>query len=47
MELDITLDAPKAYTKPRGDVHFILHPDTELIENLCENEKDAPHLAGR
>jgi hypothetical protein len=28
-------------------VHFQLLPDTELIENLCENEKDAPHLVGK
>jgi hypothetical protein len=23
-----------------------LLPDTELIEHLCENEKDAAHLTG-
>jgi len=46
MELDITIDDPKAYTKPwnSAPVHFKLLPDTELIEHLCENEKDAPHL---
>ena len=49
MELDITIDDPKAYTKPWKSVtvHFILMPDTELIEHLCENEKDAPHLLGK
>jgi hypothetical protein len=46
MELEITIDDPKAYTRPwkSATVHFKLLPDTELIEHLCENEKDAPHL---
>ena len=49
LELDIAVDDPKAYTKPWKSVtvHFVLLPDTELIENLCENEKDAPHLVGK
>ena len=49
MELDVTVDDPKAYTKPWKSVtiQFDLLPDTELIENLCENEKDAPHLVGK
>jgi hypothetical protein len=49
LELDLTVDDPKAYTKPWKSVtiHFVLLPDTELIENLCENEKDAPHLVGK
>jgi len=46
MELDLTIDDPKAYTKPWKSVTipFILLPDTELMEHICENEKDAPHL---
>ena len=49
MELEIAIDDPKAYTKPWKSVivHFMLLPDTELIEHICENEKDAPHLWGR
>jgi len=49
LELDVTVDDPKAYTKPwkSATVHFELLPDTELIEHLCENEKDAPHLLGK
>lgn len=48
MELDVTIDDPKAYTTPwkATTVHFKLLPDMELIEHLCENEKDAPHLVG-
>ena len=26
---------------------FDLLPDTELIENICENEKDAQHMVGK
>ena len=49
MELEVTVDDPKAYTKPwqSTTIHFVLLPDTELIEHLCENEKDAPHLVGK
>jgi hypothetical protein len=49
LELEVTVDDPKAYTKPWKSVtvHFELLPDTELIEHLCENEKDAPHLLGK
>jgi len=49
LELEIAVDDPKAYTKPwkSATVHFILLPDTELIEHLCENEKDALHLVGK
>ena len=46
--MDVVIDDPKAYPKPwkATTVHFELLPDTELIEHLCENEKDAPHLVG-
>jgi hypothetical protein len=49
LELEITVDDPKAYTRPwkSATVHFRLLPDTELIEHLCENEKDAAHLLGK
>jgi hypothetical protein len=29
------------------NVHFQLLPDTDLIESVCEDEKDKVHLAGR
>jgi len=49
MEMEVTIDDPKAYTKPWKStiLRFGLLPDTELIEQLCENEKDAPHLVGK
>jgi hypothetical protein len=46
MELQITVDDPKSYTKPIA-VKFGLRllPDTDLIESFCaENEKDVQHL---
>jgi hypothetical protein len=49
MDLQITLEDPKAYRKPwtiAVKVDYV--PDTELLEYVCnENEKDAHHLVGR
>jgi hypothetical protein len=45
MDLDMVIDDPKAFTKP-----FTLHmqktlsPDTEILEDVCENERDRGHL---
>jgi hypothetical protein len=49
LEIEVTIDDPKAYTKPwTVTVHQRLLPDTELIEFICqENEKDQPHLEAR
>jgi hypothetical protein len=48
LDLDITIDDPKAYTEPWSfTLHFRLLPDTELIEDVCDNEKDGDHLVGR
>jgi hypothetical protein len=48
MELTITIDDPKAYTRPWTVVeHPHLLPDTELMEFICnENNRDLPHLPG-
>ena len=48
MDLQLTIDDPKAYTKPWGPtlrLHF--QPDDELMESICENEKDVPHMVGK
>ncbi len=49
MDILLTIDDPKAYTKPwtvKEDLRLI--PDTELLEYVCvENEKDYGHLAGK
>ena len=44
MEIQLTVDDPKTYTKPWTlTMQFQIMPDTELIEDVCENEKDAQH----
>jgi hypothetical protein len=49
MEIEITVDDPKAYTKPwTVKVHHRIMLNTELIEFVClENEKDAVHFRGK
>lgn len=44
MVADITIEDPKSYTKPfTVTVNFRLLPDSELIEDICDNERDAAH----
>jgi len=49
LEIDVTIDDPKAYTKPftvRLDQRIM--PDTELIEFICnENDRSGPHMVGK
>ena len=46
LEIEITVDDPKAYTKPwTVKVNQRVMPDTELIEFICE-ERDATHYVG-
>ena len=49
MDVQITIDDPKAYTRPwTAELHPELIPDTELIEFVCnENERDLRHLVGK
>jgi hypothetical protein len=49
MEIEVTVDDPKAYTKPwTVKVNHRIMLDTDLIEFVCqENEKDAQHTAGK
>ena len=48
LELTVTIDDPKAYTKPWSvSIPHKLLPDTDLIESICENEKDNVHMLGR
>lgn len=48
MEIEITVDDPKAYTKPwTVKVTHRIMLDTDLIEFVCqENEKDVQHATG-
>ena len=48
LDLQVTFDDPKAYTRSWTlPIEFDLIPDGQLIEYVCENERDAPHLIGR
>jgi hypothetical protein len=48
IDLRLTFDDPKSYTRPWTlPVQLDLVPDGELIEYVCENERDKPHLVGR
>jgi len=49
MEIELTIDDPKAYTKPWTVKlkHFIVL-NTELLDYIClENEKDMSHMVGK
>jgi hypothetical protein len=49
MEVQITIDDPKAYTKPWTVTEQArLRPDTDLLEYICnENNVDVQHLSGK
>jgi hypothetical protein len=49
MEIEVTVDDPKAYTKPwTVKVNHRIMLDTDLIEFVCqENEKDVQHTTGK
>jgi hypothetical protein len=49
MEIEITVDDPKAYTKPwTVKLNQVIILDTDLLDFVCsDNEKDIPHLSSR
>jgi hypothetical protein len=48
LDLQITFDDPKAYTRPWTlPMEFALVPEDDLMEYVCENERDAIHLVGK
>jgi len=48
LEIQFTIDDPKAYRQPWNvTMGFDLLPETELIEHICENERDSAHIVGR
>jgi len=49
MEIEITVDDPKAYTKPwTVKVNQAIKLDTDLLDFMCaDNEKDVPHLSSK
>ena len=47
MDFEITIDDPKAFTRPfTVKTERLLAPDTDLLEDVCENERDGRHLSG-
>lgn len=45
MDMQVTIEDPQMYLAPfTATVRFDLQPDTELLENICENEKDSEHI---
>jgi hypothetical protein len=48
MQVEITVDDPKTYTRPwTVTIPWEYVADTELLDWVCENEKDVPHLVGK
>jgi hypothetical protein len=49
LEIEVTVDDPKAYTKPwTVTVKQLITLDSEMIEFICaENEKDVRHMQGK
>ena len=49
ISLQVTIDDPQAYTKPwsvnLSGFNFLA--DEELMESICENEKDVAHMVGK
>jgi hypothetical protein len=48
IDVEVRLDDPKAYMRSWTlPVELDLMPDSELIEYVCENERDAAHMVGK
>jgi hypothetical protein len=49
MTVEVTIDDPKAYTKPwTVNLPLLYQPDSELLEYMCnENNKGIEHLVGK
>jgi len=49
LQLQVSVDDPTVFSRTWESqiLSFRLLPDTDFIENICENEKDARHSAGK
>ena len=46
--VEVTIDDPKAYTKPwTVSIPWVYVADTELLDWVCENNKDPGHMVGK
>jgi hypothetical protein len=47
MDFEITIDDPKVFTKPfTVKTERLLAADTDILEDVCENERDRSHFSG-
>ena len=47
MDFEMTIDDPTVFTSPfTVKTERLLAPDTDLLEYVCENERDADHMVG-
>jgi hypothetical protein len=47
MEFEMTVDDPKVFTKPfTFKTERLLAADTDLLEDICENERSQEHMSG-
>jgi hypothetical protein len=46
MEIDVAIDDARAYSRPwKADtMRFTWQPDTELLEHLCESNRDLANI---
>ena len=46
IEIDVAIDDASAYSRPwKADrMRFIWQPDTELLEHLCESNRDLANI---
>jgi hypothetical protein len=48
MDLQLIIEDPNTYAKPWGISTVLTYfADEDMIENICENEKDYSHLVGK
>ena len=48
MEIQVTIDDPKVYTKPwQVNEQARLMPGSDIFESACENNRDLDHLRGK
>jgi hypothetical protein len=47
MDFEMTIDDPKVFTRPfTVKTERLLAPDTDILEDVCENEIDGAHMTG-
>ena len=47
MDFEMTIDDPKVFTRPFTiKTERLLAPDTDIFEDVCENERDQVHMTG-